>query len=63
MYLLVLVHLVFSPVPQVQHMEIISFHSGKQDCIKDLKARREKVGKDWPDQLNIGCIPLNMERT
>ncbi len=61
MYILLLVHLVFSPVPSVKSVEIVSFHSSMDACTKEIKARKQKIGRDWPRELNIGCVPLNKE--
>ena len=62
MYILLLVRLVFYPVPSVNSVEIVSFHSSKDACTKELKIRRQRIGKGWPKELNIGCVPLNKER-
>lgn len=59
MYILLLIHLVFSPVPNVKSVEIVSFHSSKDACFKEIRARRQKIGNGWPRELNIGCVPLN----
>jgi len=61
MYMLLLVHLVFSSVPSVESVEIVSFHSSMDACTKEIKARKQKIGRDWPRELNIGCVPLNKE--
>jgi len=58
MWLLLVIHLTFTPEPQVIHVEITQTFSTEHECIKKLKAIPKK---DTPSNINLGCVPFKIK--
>jgi hypothetical protein len=62
MWLLMVIHLQFAPVPHVIHAEMVETFAGEQKCterINSIMARAKEAGRPVPEQVNMGCVPLN----
>lgn len=67
MWLLIVIHLSFSPVPaHVVHAEMAQTFASEKKCgerIQQIFEEAKALKKDIPDTINMGCIPLNGRTT
>ena len=65
MWLLIVIHLSFQGTPHVEHAEIVQIMDSEKKCVartKEIFEQAKKQNKPIPDQVNMGCVPLNGSR-
>jgi len=60
MWLLLLIQLSGTPQPYVVHAEVVEILDSEKSCIKKIEAIPKK---EFPKNVNMGCVPLNGRKT